>query len=232
LQRIITACLVVCLSIALPASAAVPGFTASPGVAEGGIVGPDPLVNGDFSAAVPGTAVAPGWYAEGTTDGTPNVVFEDVDGNVKARTLGKGGAFGSPTFLGLANERPVYSGLFDRLTFEVTDLDGEDVANSGMTVILLMYHAGAAASVEGADAYNYALRWTGVSSEDARSGLTLENLDRVTPVNGPGTLPFEFTDEELANEFQLGGLKIFVGSQELYLDDFQLHEPVLFGTYV
>lgn len=203
-------------------------MTLSTSASGAGLVGPDPFVNGDFSAAVVGTAIAPGWYAQGTTAGTPNVVFEDVDGDIKARTLGVGGFFGGPTFLGAANERLVYSALFDNITFEVTDLAGASVEDSGFRVILLVYHAVDQEADE--EKTSYAIHWSGVSTADAAAGLTMADRDAVTSFAGK-TLPFDFTDEELANEFQLGGLKIATGLFERYLDDIAMNGAVLFGTY-
>ncbi|MBI4392514.1 MAG: hypothetical protein HY556_01770 [Euryarchaeota archaeon] len=46
-------------------------------------------------------------------------------GDAKLRTLGIAGTvFGGPAFVGLSNERLAYSGLFDEVTFEMTDNGG------------------------------------------------------------------------------------------------------------
>lgn len=212
-------------------------------VADGGVEGPNPFHNGGFSAAVPGTHIVPGWSMHAFDDPTEHwAVAESVDGDMKIRTLGVGGHFGGPSNLGFSMERPTYSLLFDEITFEVTGTDGEDLGNSGLHVMVLaewtdkwleQTQEDPTASDPDPET-SVAIYWDDVSSAEARAGLTLENADGVKPMN-EGDVPFEmtdFSDEDLANGWTLGGLKINLPQdQQLYLDNFEMSGATLFGTY-
>lgn len=198
---------------------------------------------GGFTAAVPGTHVVPGWSMHAHDDPTENWAIADrVDGDMKIRTLGIGGHFGGPTNLGFSMERPTYSLLFGELTFEVTDTQGQDLDNSGLHVMILAEWTGKWLEQTRNDPTasdpdpetSVAVFWDDVSSAEAREGLTLTNADGVKPMND-GKTPFkmtEFSERELANGWTLGGVKINLPhNQKLYLDDFEITEPTLFGTY-
>lgn len=211
----------------------------APLAAADGVVGPDPLVNGDFEAAAPGTHIIPGWSAHAFDDPTETwVVAERVDGDMKVHTLGHRGWFGGPTNLGFSMERPTYSLLFGNLTFEVTDPDGQALADSGLRVMLLAEWTDEFAQhpVEEPNETSVALVWDDVGTLEAAGGLDVENVDRVIDFRG-NELDYEFgpdgdfTEEELANAWTMGGLKIRLPGQVLHLDDFAVSEPVLFGTY-
>lgn len=230
ISRIVVPSIVVLASLALIAPTAVAG---------GGIVGPDPLVNGDFSAAAPGTHVVPGWSMHSFVDPTEHwAVAEDVDGDMKIRTLGIGGWFGGPTNLGFSMERPTYSLLFDNMTFEVTDDNGDAMADSGLRVMLLAEWTGEFVRhpLEEPNETSVAIVWDGVGTAEAADGLTLATADRVIDFRG-NELDYDlgpngdFTEEELANEWTMGGLKIGLPGHQLLLDDFAMDGAVLFGTY-
>lgn len=210
-----------------------------PTAAAGGVTGPDPLVNGDFSAAVPGTHVIPGWAAHSFFDPTETwVVAERVDGDMKVHTLGHRGWFGGPTNLGFSAERPTYSLLFGNLTFEVTDRNGDALASSGLRVMLLAEWTAEFARhpVDEPNETSIALVWDDVGTVEAADGLDLSNVDRVIDFRG-NELDYTFgpngtfSERELANEWEMGGLKIRLPARVLHLDDFRISEPTLFGTY-
>lgn len=215
----------------------------APATLADGVEGPDPLHNGGFTAAVPGTHIVPGWSMHAYDDPTENwAVAEPVDGDMKVRTLGEGGHFGGPTNLGFSMERPAYSLLFGELTFDVTDAQGQDVASTGLHVMVLaewtdkwLEQTREDPTAEDPDPEtSVAIYWDDPSSEEAREGLTLADADGVKPMN-EGQTSFEMTDfseEELANGWTLGGIKISLPhGQQLLLDDFEMTEPTLFGTY-
>lgn len=217
-------------------------LVAVPPAAGDGVTGPDPMVNGDFSAAVPGTPVVPGWSMHSSTDPTEHwAEAVQVDGDTKVKTLGDSGYLGGPTNLGFSMERPVYSLLFDTFSFEVTDTNGDDLDNSGLHVMILAEWTDKWLAQTQADPLasdpdpetSVAIYWDDVSSAEAADGLTLANADGVKQFNG-GSVDYEmsdFSDEELANDWTLGAVKIGLPGQVLLLDDFQVTEPTLFGTY-
>lgn len=211
-------------------------------LADGGVEGPNPLVNGGFDAAVPGTHVVPGWSMQSALDPTETwAQAELVDGDMKIRTLGNGGYLGGPTNLGFSMERPTYSMLFDELTFEVTDTDGNDLANSGLHVMVLAEWTQTwldqtqedPTASDPSPETSVAIYWDDVSSQEARDGLTLANADGIKQFNGdPVSYEMgDFSDEELANEWTMGALKIGLPGQQLLLDDFEITGATLFGTY-
>lgn len=211
------------------------------GVADTGVEGPDPLQNGEFTAAVPGTHIVPGWSMHASDDPNENwAVAERVDGDMKVRTLGENGYFGGPTNLGFSMERPTYSLLFDELTFEVTDTEGNDMADTGLRVMLLAEWTEKAAEnrqenpsdTDPDPETSVAIVWDDVSTAQASEGLTLAGADRLIQFNGdPVSYELsDFSDEELANEWTMGGLKIALPGHQLLLDDFEMSGATLFGT--
>lgn len=212
-------------------------------LAGGGVQGPNPIANGEFDAAVPGTHAMAGWTAHSITDPThAHAEVIQVDGDNELKTLANGGYLMSPSNLGFSMERPAYSLLFGELTFEVTDTAGEDVGDSGLHVMVLAEWTDKwlAQTQEDPTATDpdpetsIAIFWDDVSSQEARDGLTLANADGIKGFDG-SDISYEmsdFSDEELANAWTMGGLKIGLPhDQQVVLDGFEITEPTLFGTY-